>query len=189
MKQYKVKHGQNIYDVSLQLYGSIEGVFDLLVNNSHININDFIDPGTIVNYDEGFQINADMIKWLEDNKVTVANGDHIYDVSIADISTLRIQVHQIGPTSVLGIRLNSGNMVIDWGDGTGLDVVNDTAEHELDHPYKDDGGHIIRIYGGFSIRDIDLREIGGLYYALSNCHVSGTFQEATNREDLQTLFR
>ena len=33
MRTYTVRTGQNIFDVALTLYGSIEGVFDLLVSN------------------------------------------------------------------------------------------------------------------------------------------------------------
>ena len=37
MLQYKVRSGQNIYDVALTLYGSVEGIFDLLVSNEWLN--------------------------------------------------------------------------------------------------------------------------------------------------------
>ncbi len=187
MKQYKVRTGQNIYDVSLQLYGSIEGVFDILINNN-IGINDVLEPGTVINYDETFKVNPGIIKFLEDNNIIPANGDKVYDISRSDISSLRIVIDQLGPTSVLGVRLSSGTMVIDWGDGSPVDAISDTNEHELDHPYLEDGRHEIRIYGNFALRDIDLTEIGGLYYALAPCKVSGTMNEATNREDLKTLF-
>ena len=33
MGSYRVVAGQNIYDVALHLYGSVEGIVDLLVNN------------------------------------------------------------------------------------------------------------------------------------------------------------
>ena len=54
MKQYITKHGQNIYDISLVLYGSIEGIFDLLVHNDSINLNNAIPTGTVLEYDETF---------------------------------------------------------------------------------------------------------------------------------------
>ena len=34
MGSYRVVTGQNIYDVALHLYGSVEGIVDLLVNNA-----------------------------------------------------------------------------------------------------------------------------------------------------------
>ena len=33
MNTYIVKSGQNLFDVAITLYGSIEGVFDLLISN------------------------------------------------------------------------------------------------------------------------------------------------------------
>lgn len=186
MKEYTVRHGQNIYDVALQLYGSIEGVFDILVNND-LSLNSELKPGDIIRYDESFRINSGIIKTLEDNEVIPANGDDVYDISGFDTSNLRIIVDQMGASSVLEIRLVSGNMTIDWGDGH-MDSISDTRTHLFDHPYLDDGRHGICIYGDFQIMDIDLTEIGGLYYATSSCHVAGTFKESTNRPDLQTLF-
>jgi len=187
MKEYTVRHGQNIYDVALQLYGSIEGVFDILVNNG-IGLNDTLKPGDVIRYDENFRINPGMIKYMEDNRIIPANGDSVYDVSKADLSTVRLVIDQIGATSVIGISLVSGTMTIDWGDGSPLDIISDTGMHTIDHPYLEDGRHAIRIYGDFTIDDIDLTEIGGLYYAVSSCHVAGTMREATNRPDLMTLF-
>ena len=37
MGKYRVVAGQNIYDVALYLYGSIEGVVDLLINNPDLS--------------------------------------------------------------------------------------------------------------------------------------------------------
>ena len=38
MGNYRVITGQNIYDVALHLYGSIEGIVDLLVNNPDLSL-------------------------------------------------------------------------------------------------------------------------------------------------------
>lgn len=187
MKEYTVRHGQNIYDIALQLYGSIEGIFDILVNNG-IGMNDTLKPGDVIKYDEDFRINPGIIKYIEDNGIVPSNGDRIYDMSVHDTSSLRIVIDQVGATSVLSIKLLSGTMTIDWGDGSAVDSVSDTAMHEFDHPYLEDGRHEIRIYGDFQINNIDLTEIGGVYYATSSCHVAGTIKESTNRPDLMTLF-
>ena len=37
MGKYRVVAGQNIYDVALYLYGSIEGVVDLLINKPDLS--------------------------------------------------------------------------------------------------------------------------------------------------------
>ena len=38
MGSYRVVAGQNIYDVALHLYGSVEGIVDLLVNNPALSL-------------------------------------------------------------------------------------------------------------------------------------------------------
>ncbi len=188
MKEYTTTQGQSIYDIALILYGSIEGIFDLLVNNN-ISINDEIPAGTVLSYDEDFIINQGIMQWLGDNKTNVANeGEYINGDDFLDLG-LRIIVNQNGATSVIAGSLSSGSMIIDWGDGSRADIVNGTAGFEFDHPYKDDGRHVIRIFGDFQLRTLDFRELFGIYYAVSNCRVSGRFLESTNRDDLMTLFR
>ncbi len=185
MKEYTTKHGQCLYDISLVLYGSIEGIFDILANND-ISINDDIPAGTVIKYDEDFLVNPQIKKWLEDNNVNVANESSCIDYTDIADKTLRFVVVQEGPTSVISITLNSGTMYIDWGDGTAADII--TGSAEIDHPYSDEGRHEIRVFGDFSLKNLDLTEIGGIYYALTACRVTGTFTEATNRSDLKTLF-
>ena len=38
MGNYRVITGQNIYDVALHLYGSIDGIVDLLINNPGLSL-------------------------------------------------------------------------------------------------------------------------------------------------------
>ena len=84
MATYIVKAGENIFDVAMKLYGGIEGIFDLLVSNTDaqthtgLSIKDTLQPGTKLNYTEGFQVNMGITQWLEDNGVKVKNGEHVY---------------------------------------------------------------------------------------------------------------
>ena len=38
MGRYRVIAGQNIFDVALHLYGSIEGIVDLMMNNADLSL-------------------------------------------------------------------------------------------------------------------------------------------------------
>ena len=38
MAIYKVKHGQSIYDIATQIYGSVLGIVHLLRDNESINL-------------------------------------------------------------------------------------------------------------------------------------------------------
>lgn len=79
MKQYTVRSGQNIYDVSLTLYGTVEGIFDLLASNEGLTMDTKLSYGMVLNYHEEFIINSSIVSWLKDNNVLVKNGEHIYN--------------------------------------------------------------------------------------------------------------
>lgn len=80
MKEYIVKSGQNIYDIALTLYGSVEGIFDLLACNSWLNMTTTLTSGMILRYNEDMVINQSTVSWLDNNGVVVKNGEHIYNV-------------------------------------------------------------------------------------------------------------
>ena len=61
MGNYRVITGQNIYDVALHLYGSIEGIVDLLINNPGLSLETELRTGQELTYTDGFIINADVV--------------------------------------------------------------------------------------------------------------------------------
>lgn len=61
MGSYRVVAGQNIYDVALHLYGSVEGIVDLLVNNPALSLETELCSGQELTYTDGFVINADVV--------------------------------------------------------------------------------------------------------------------------------
>lgn len=48
MAQYKVQGGQTIWDIAIQLYGSIEGAFDLFMSNPKLNMTTDLKAGDIL---------------------------------------------------------------------------------------------------------------------------------------------
>ena len=84
MRTYTVRTGQNIFDVALTLYGSIEGVFDLLISNPEgfdggpLSMTTELKSGMTLNYHEEYVINADIAKWIDDEALRVKNGSHVY---------------------------------------------------------------------------------------------------------------
>lgn len=76
MAQYKVRSGQNIYDVALTLYGSIEGIIDLLASNSQITMETTLKQGMILEYHEDFIVNHDINLWIQNKGIIVKNGEH-----------------------------------------------------------------------------------------------------------------
>lgn len=90
MKQYTVRSGQNIYDVSLTLYGTVEGIFDLLISNDWLTMDTKLEYGMVLNYHEEFVINTGIVSWLDDNEILVKNGERIY--SYIDIEAM-VKMH------------------------------------------------------------------------------------------------
>lgn len=84
MSSYTVKTGQNIYDVALALYGSIEGIFDLLVSNNGLSLNDTLEKGQELTYHEDFIINQDIVDSLSNSRIVVKNGNtQMQDTDVA----------------------------------------------------------------------------------------------------------
>lgn len=75
-KTYTVRSGQNLYDVALTLYGSIEGIFDLLISNDDISLNSQLSHGQVLNYNEEFMIEQSLPDWFNSHDVIVKNGCH-----------------------------------------------------------------------------------------------------------------
>lgn len=85
MNKYTTKSGQNLYDIALAIYGSIEGIFDLLISNPNIFLETVFTKGTELSYHEDFVLNKDVVNWLDDNNITVKNGNYkITNVNIKE---------------------------------------------------------------------------------------------------------
>ena len=84
MKTYTVRSGENIFDVAMNIYGGIEGIFDLLVQNtdaaSHtgLSLSDTLKPGMVLNYTEDFMVNRTVADWLHSNNVVARGGECSY---------------------------------------------------------------------------------------------------------------
>jgi len=74
MKIYKVQTGQNLFDISLQLYGSIENVYDLMVLNNLEDVGTLPVEGTELLYDPTGLGNELMKKEISTKKIEYANG-------------------------------------------------------------------------------------------------------------------
>ena len=79
MGNYRVITGQNIYDVALHLYGSIDGIVDLLINNPGLSLETELRTGQELTYTDGFIINADVVAYNEMHGIVPSNGErHVY---------------------------------------------------------------------------------------------------------------
>ena len=289
MSKYTTKSGQNLYDVALTLYGSVEGIFDLLISNPNISLEAVLPKGTELEYHKDFMLNKDMVDWFDTNSVTIKNGNHqipdpdikstiqdwvnktnsqgftideedivetpseaissyypsttdtgedgislceetpqeskwesqylskgdiqqhwipeikqrfgldieavaedsqmkywtkwftqgmiIVPLSIDEecgyydsVSIPKIKIVQSGKTSQIKLQIPANRFVaIDWGDDTEVAFCHfqpDTIT--AIHTYEDDGEHMIIIYGDSEYTNLDLSEVNGICYALTN---------------------
>lgn len=107
MNKYITKSGQNLYDIALTLYGSIEGIFDLLVSNPSISFNTVFNKGAELNYHDDFVINQDIVGWFDTNGIKIKNGQ--YDIS----------------------KTNIRSEIIDWIDNNNQKLVNKYLNGDL----------------------------------------------------------
>lgn len=123
MGKYTVTTGQNIYDVALHIYGSVEGVVDLLINNASLSFATTLKAGDELIYTDDFIVNQDVVSYNTLHNITPANGEqHVYmkqptlPLSAAFcLSTERVSAE----CEIIG----TGLLEIDWGDNSDLETV------------------------------------------------------------------
>ena len=204
MATYKVKLNQNILDIALELYGTIEGVFDLLITNTGLSMNTDLKTGQELEYHEDFILNESVVTGLSDDSIVPANGErHVYYkrpeedlLVVCDVSeTLYLSGFVVG---------GEGTMIVDWGDNSELDYIelshkNKTVSHYFDNTVDN---RRIKIYGNPETMKLtywDTSDLGGAlimlrpvtideYVSHSNgWSLSGLFLfDGTYRIDLQT---
>lgn len=219
MAQYKVRSGQNIYDVAVTLYGSVEGIFDLLVSNPWLNMETRLTYGMTLSYHDGFIINKSIVEWLRDNNVLVKNGEYVhlpFDIeelvinhfqehhtdfynSLMELSAdernmywdklinPRMVIRQHGRVSNMTVILKPDtHIIVDWGDFDTPQIFEGTDEQDVEHCYKGDGEHIITIYGNCEFAKLDLRELNGIYYPITEI-IADSFQSKLKIQDINKL--
>lgn len=162
MGKYKVISGQNIYDVALHIYGSIEGITDLLICNPFLSMADTLASGQELTYSDDYVINAEIVAYNRVHGIVPANGErNVYykDPQHPRLAEIRIPA---GATSASLSFSGSGIMQIDWGDNSALqDIVPGDRLTRFSHSFDNiiSFDRKIRIYGDFRLRQADLTEL------------------------------
>jgi hypothetical protein len=189
MAKYKIKTGQNIFDVAMHLYGSIEGLFDLLISNTWLTMNTDLIPGMELEYHDYYVINDGIVNEINNNQIIPGNGSrHVYNKESQ--YSLRAVCH-IYPESTLSCLSVSGDgiMQIDWGDNSDLESVNlsnniVTLSHYFDNTVEQ---RRIKIYGDFNLTTFDSSNINGDIFPV-NPIVVDEYTSHSNRNSLKGLF-
>lgn len=186
MGKYKIVHGQNIYDVALHIYGSIEGVVDLMMNNTSLSFCDELKAGDELVYTDDFIINKDVTAYFKTNAITPSNGErHVYFKS-PTLPRL-MEIHIANTKTSVGFSVSgSGTIEIDWGDNTDLQSFRLTGNTEgLNHFFNNNIGEQRRIciYGSEDVRIqiLDVSNLGRVdIYVLKPIYVERFIMKKTS---------
>lgn len=196
MAIHKVTANQNIWDVAIQLYGTIEGVFDLLISNPSLNMTSDLVPGMELQYHDYFVINSDIVSSLKDNNLTPSNGErHVY---YKDTSAPLLIICDIPATQTFSEIIATGTgwmkkLVVDWGDDTDLEYIKLTPSSptRITHYFNTTvDKRRIKIYGdgkNLMLGTLDMSNLGGDMYVIQPIAVEEFISKA-NRNSLKGLF-
>lgn len=189
MAQYKVLNGQNIWDISLILYGSIEGALDLFVSNPKLSMTSELHAGDILNYHEGLSINPALVKALDKDGIVPANSERNVYFKHTDAPIRMIGKVPADLNFVTFRVAGEGDIIVDWGDNAALEVIHLSEKPALVGHYFDCkvDKRRLKLYGDFKFSLLDLSTFHGSFYPITPIIVD-SFVSQENKGDLNCLF-
>lgn len=161
MGRYTVITGQNLYDVALHIYGSVEGIVDLMMSNPSLSVDDRLYAGRELTFSDDYLIDEDVAAFFRTNGITPAGGErHVYSKQF----TLPLLAELLLPntkTSAAFTAAGHGSIEMDWGDNFPPEAVilGEPAQrytHTFDSAVS--GDRSIRLYGDAEFRELDLTD-------------------------------
>jgi hypothetical protein len=189
MAQHIVQLNQNIFDIALERYGSIEGIFDLLLSNDKLTMETDLVQNMILKYSEDFVINDAVVKEINTNGYVPANGEgHVYN-NQSDYELVVLCVID-GHKTYSGLTVGGeGHIQIDWGDNFGLETVILSGEPKKYIHYFNNiaGSRKLKIYGDCVLTSFDSSDINGDIF-LTKPLVVHEYTNKSNGNSLKGLF-
>ena len=164
MNNVKTYKDQSVFDIAIQEYGSIEGVFDLLKNNPGLEFDSDIESGTALNT-SGTIIDQSVVDYYKKNNIKPATGDieglpeykedekmitktYNYDLAGGDITFEGIRLYNLNKD--LTVQINYSDIVatnVKVYIESSLDGVNYAAIPYCDYTlHYDEDSHTFYIY-------------------------------------------
>lgn len=171
MATYIVKPNQNIFDVALHLYGSIEGLFDLLISNPDLNMTSELKYGQELIYHDEFVLNESIVTEFKNRDIVPSSGARKVYFKHPDEDLIFLIGVNADMTFTSFKVAGSGTMIIDWGDNSELEHITLTiglrqVEHYFDNETEK---RRIRIYGNTDTLKFTQLDTTGLGGALLLC--------------------
>lgn len=161
MGKYVVTAGQNLFDVALHIYGSIEGIVDLMMNNTSLSLATGLKAGDEPEFSDGFVISPDIVAHYRMNNIVPANGErNVYYKSASFPKVFQVRLSNKQASAGFNIS-GTGKMEIDWGDNTPLETLALSGNrinlfHAFDSAVSDN--RKVVIYGDFSVKQTDFTD-------------------------------
>lgn len=158
MKEYIVQHGQSLIDVLLSIYGSIDGLTDLLINNPNLSVNTELKAGDKLKYTEEF-VDKVIVKNFEKNSIIPSSGSaHIYPKVKEEKPRVLAYIPPDRMTTNMQVS-GTGEMIVDWGDNSDFQDMTlkqslTTLNHIMDYDMTEE--RKLKIYGDFNWRVLNL---------------------------------
>ena len=189
MAKYTVKPGQNLFDVALHLYGSIEGLFDLLITNESLNMTSDLRAGQELEYHDDFVINPGVFQRIKELDLVPANSErHVY-AKEPDEQLLFLCKFVEGTDYVSFKAGGEGTMIVDWGDNSQLQKIElshkaETYDHYFDNEAEN---RKMKVYGNYKLTEFDTTDLQGAIYLVMPMTVDEYVNRA-NSFQLAALF-
>lgn len=162
MGKYTIRTGQNIYDAALHIYGGVEGIADLMINNPELSMAQDLIPGTELVYSDDLMLDAQVAAFFQSQGRFPAGGErNIYHKECAAPRFMELRVLKDVASAGFGI-CGEGIMYMDWGDNSPLEeIVLSGRTCTVTHNYNNEVTELrkVRFYGDVIIKDLDLTEL------------------------------
>lgn len=167
MATYTVRKNQNIYDVALHIYGSIEGVFDLLISNSELGYDDELTAGQELEYHTSYVQNEAVVDKMEEECWVPVNSERKVYYRTCEAALLFYCKTDEGTGRVSIAVSGSGTIYIDWGDNSEIEEVNlSDTEVTIVHAYENSAAsYTVKIYSDdVEFTTLNVTGLGGDMY-------------------------
>ena len=147
---YTVTENQTLYDVAIDIHGTVDGISDILVNNTNISVDSELFGGMKLIYTSGQTIEQDVVEQLDAMGIIPVNPIRkIYPKNQPDGKILDIYANISGSTFSFVKSGNKFDILIDWGDNTDIERLspsNNNGYHQFSLEDSYFGERKIRLY-------------------------------------------
>lgn len=186
---YIVQNKQNIYDVAVQLYGSVEGIFDLLITNDWLTMDTTLKAGDELQYHPQYTLNKDILGLLNERGIVVVNGDGAEVTSYYGMMPVFVLSATIGDSLTGKMTIGgTGSIFVDWGDsGSSTHRLSGTTV-VAGHNYGRSDNYTIKCYADGTLNWIDLRGLSSTLYLTQNVTLEALLTDSRETIPDMSLF-